>query len=69
MTTSIPINTVQRVYELMEARNLNEYQLCRLSGISFSTIKNTEKRGGQLTVDTLYRLCEALGISMSDFFQ
>ncbi len=44
------------------------YQLERASGVSHCAIQNAEKRGGQLTVDTIYRICQVLGISMSEFF-
>ena len=62
------MNTVERVYELLEEREISLYQLARMSGVSYSTVKTTEKRGGQLTVDTIERICAALQISMSDFF-
>lgn len=62
------IDTVSRVYELAEERGLSLYQLSSLCHISFSTIRTTEKRGGQLKVDTIDRICTGLGITMSDFF-
>ena len=68
MNNEYPVNTVRRVYELMDERHITLYQLSQMSGVSHSTIKTTEKRGGQLTVDTIYRICQGLGISMSDFF-
>lgn len=64
-----PMDTVSRVYALLNERNMSLYQLARLSGVSHSTIKTTEKRGGQLTVDTIERLCEGLGITLYDFFR
>ena len=63
------MNTVKRVYDLIEERNITLYQLSQMSGVSYSTVKTTEKRGGQLKVDTIERICEALGITMSEFFQ
>lgn len=68
MNNAYPGNTVQRVYELLDAKHMTIYQLERISGVSHSSIKNAEKRGGQLTVDTIYRICQVLGISMSEFF-
>ena len=62
------MNTVERVYNLIEERDISLYQLARMSGVSYSTVKTTEKRGGQLTVDTIERICIALQITMSDFF-
>lgn len=69
MKSDIPLDTVQRVIDLMDERGLNLYQLSQLCGVSYSTIRTTRKRGGQLTVDTIYRICRGLGITMSDFFQ
>ena len=54
------MNTVERVYDLIEERGISLYQL--------ATVKTTEKRGGQLTVDTIERICFALQITMSEFF-
>lgn len=62
------MDTVKRVCELAEEHDLTVYQLSQLSGISYSTIQTTKKRGGQLKVDTIERICEALGISLSAFF-
>lgn len=50
------MNTVERVYDLIEERGISLYQLARMSGVSYSTVKTTEKRGGQLTVDTIERM-------------
>ncbi len=62
------MDTIARVYELLQKQDMTLYQLSRRSGISYSTIRATEKRGGQLSVDTIERICEALRISMSEFF-
>ena len=63
------MDTIKRVYDLIKERNISLYQLSQMSGVSYSTVKTTEKRGGQLKVDTIERICEALGITMSEFFQ
>lgn len=62
------MNTVARVYALAEAHHMTLYQLSQKSGISYSTIKTAEKRNGQLKIDTIERICQALGISLSAFF-
>ena len=62
------MDTVKRVYNLIEERNITLYQLSQMSGVSYSTVKTTEKRGGQLKVDTIERICDALSITMSSFF-
>ena len=62
------MNTVERVYDLAKAHGVTLYQLAQISGISYSTIKTTEKRGGQLKIDTIERICAALEITLSEFF-
>ena len=62
------INTVDRVYRLMEQRGLSLYRLCRISGVNYSTISTARRRKGQLGFETVDRVCSALGISMSEFF-
>jgi transcriptional regulator with XRE-family HTH domain len=55
--------------ELLDERELTLYQLSLLCGIPYSTLKNSETRQCQLSVDTIERICTGLKISMSDFFQ
>ncbi len=62
------MSTVERVYKLAADRGLSVYKLAKKSDVPYTTIKAAEYRGSQLTVDTLYRLCEGLGITMSEFF-
>lgn len=62
------MDTVKRVYELAAQRKISIAELAERSGIADSTIKMTKKRGGQLKVDTIERICDALGITLSSFF-
>lgn len=62
------MDTVARVRELAAERDLSLYALARLCGVPYSTIKNTELRSGQLTVDTIEQICRGLQIPMSLFF-
>ena len=62
------MDTLGRVYELMEERNLTLYQLAKRSDVSPSTLRNTRRRGGELKVETIERICTALGITLSEFF-
>ena len=39
------MDTVKRVYDLIDERKITLYQLAQNSGISYSMIKMTEKRG------------------------
>lgn len=62
------MNTIERAKELANERNLTLFKLAKLCGISPSIFTNCERRGGQLTVDTIERLCMGINISMSEFF-
>ena len=62
------MNTIERVKELAIERNLTLCGLDLLCNVSHSTIKTTERRGGQLSLDTIERICDGLGISLSEFF-
>ncbi len=62
------MDTMTRVNELMAERNLTLYKLAKLSGISYSTLKNTVQRNGQLSVDTIERICHGLEIPLAQFF-
>lgn len=63
------MDTIERVKELAMERNLTLYKLAQQCGISYSTLKNTEQRHGQLTVDTIERICIGLDIPLSQFFE
>ena len=63
------MNTIERVKELARERNLTLYKLAQQCDIYYSTLKNTELRYGQLTVDTIERICIGLDIPLSQFFE
>ena len=63
------MNTIQRVIELADERNLSFYQLSDICDIPYTTLKNAKTRNTQLSVDTVERICLGLGITMADFFQ
>ena len=62
------MNTLPRVYELLDDRALSLTKLAEMSGVAYSTIKMAESRNTQLSVDTIERICNALGITLSEFF-
>ena len=62
------MNTINRVQELADERGLTLCQLSKICDLSESTIRAAKKRGNQLSVDTIERICEALDISLSEFF-
>ena len=62
------MNTMNRVEELLDDRGLTLFKLAMLCDVPYSTLKNTQARGGQLTVDTIERICHGLHITMAEFF-
>ena len=62
------MNTIAIVRELADERSLTFFKLSQMCDVSHSTLKNSERRGGQLSVDTIERICDGLGITMSEFF-
>ncbi len=63
------MDTIARVKELAAERNLSMHKLAQVCDVPYSTLKNTEQRCGQLTVDTIERICIGLEITMSAFFE
>ncbi len=62
------INTVERAVVLAKNRHLTISALSRVSGVPETTLRSARTRNSQLSVDVIERLCSAMGISMSDFF-
>ena len=62
------MDTIARVHELADAQDMTMYRLAQISGISMTTIRMAERRGGQLKIDTIEQICKALGITLSAFF-
>ena len=62
------MDTIARVKELAVERDLSLHRLAKVCDVPYTTLKNTEQRGGQLTVDTIERIYIGLNIPMSLFF-
>lgn len=62
------MDTIARVRELLGERNLSLYGLAKACDIPYSTLKNAEARSGQLSLDSIERICEKLEIPMYEFF-
>lgn len=57
-----------RIKGLAKDRDLSIYELARRAGMAESTLYNLFERGTMPKIDTLSRLCDAMEITMSDFF-
>lgn len=62
------MDTIARVKELLSEQNLTLYGLSQSCDISYSTLKNAEARHGQLSLDSIERICSRLGIPLYEFF-
>lgn len=58
----------ERLKELRSQLNVSKRRLAKLSGVALSFINEIEKGTKAPTVATLERLCDALGITLADFF-
>lgn len=59
---------IQRLYELMREQNLTVNRLATLAGLTQSTVSSFIYRRSVPKVDLIHSLCNALGISVKDFF-
>ncbi len=57
--------TYRRLWALLEQRNLTKRDLIRLSGISYTTVRNMEK-GSNVNLDILRKICEALQVGLGE---
>lgn len=57
----------RRLKELRENKKMSIYKLSQISGISQGHISDLENGKNQPTIDTLKRLLEPMGITLSDF--
>ncbi len=62
------IDIVKKIEQMRIARGWSVYKLAELSGLSDKCIYNWKQRGTVPTIQALENICEAFGISMSQFF-
>lgn len=62
------INVLERITEMREERHWTEYQLAEKSGLTQSTISSWYRKGMLPTIPSLLKICDAFGISVSQFF-
>ena len=62
------MDVINKLNQLRLERNMSVYRLAELSGINQSTLANTFSRGTVPSIKHLELICEALGVSMSQFF-
>ncbi len=59
-----------RVQELLQERNMTQYQLCSLSGIPKSTMSNLMNCAyDSVKLRIIHELCQGFQINISEFFR
>ena len=62
------MDTIERIRYHMQLRGWSEYRLAKESGLSQSTIANIFRRDTLPSIPTLEIICNAFGITLSQFF-
>ena len=62
------MNTHDRLRKLMKEREWTEYRLSKECGLSESTLANIFRRNTVPSITTLETICDAFGITLSQFF-
>ncbi|MCI5650608.1 MAG: helix-turn-helix domain-containing protein [Fusicatenibacter sp.] len=62
-------DVISHVQHLCQERSWTYYRLAKEADIPYSTINNMINRNNIPTIPTLQKLCDAFGITLSDFFQ
>lgn len=62
------MNVVQKIYNLMQDNNWTIYRLAELSEVNESTLKSMFSRHSLPSIENLEKICNAFGITLSEFF-
>ncbi len=62
------MDVIKRLNDLRLKRNMSVYRLAELSGINQSTLANTFSRKTVPSIKNLELMCDALGVTLSQFF-
>ena len=62
------MDTMKRLGELLADHEITLFDLAKASNLNYSTLHAAKKRGSQLSVDTIERVCAGLGIRPFEFF-
>jgi transcriptional regulator with XRE-family HTH domain len=65
---AVSVNIGERLRELREARNISMRALATRSGLSANALSMIERSRASPSVSTLYKLADALGVSITSFF-
>ena len=59
---------IKRIEELCEQKHMSRYRLAQKSGIAQSSISTLLNRKSVPTIQTLEKICDGFGITLSQFF-
>ena len=62
------MDSLARLNELLAERSMSLFALAKASGIHYSTFDAAKRRSGQLSIDTIERVCDTLQIPVYEFF-
>ncbi len=62
------MDILNKITQLREERHWTEYQLAEKSGLTQSTISSWYRKNMLPTIPSLCKLCDAFGITISQFF-
>lgn len=62
------MNVSNRLKQLRKERGFSQYSLSKKSNVSQAFISSIEKGKKSPTVNSLEKLCKALGVSLAEFF-
>lgn len=59
---------IERIKSLCAKRQMSRYRLSQKTGLAQSSISNLLNRKSMPTIPTLEKICEGLGVTLSQFF-
>ena len=62
------MDVLERILKLRQERNWSEYELAARAGLTQSTISSWYKKKMLPTIPSLVRICDAFGVTLSEFF-
>lgn len=62
------MDIVKKLNDMRLRRNMSVYRLAEMSGLNQSTLANTFSRGIVPSIENLGAMCEAMGVTLAQFF-
>lgn len=59
---------IDRILELCEEKGISRYRLAKMAGLSQSSLSTLLNRKSVPTIQTLDKICDGFGITISQFF-